>query len=230
MQLNGCRNSFISRFVLYMKIISVNRGEARTVNWQKAEVQTGIFKYPVERAVFLGREDEVEDAVVDRKYHGGIDKAVYAYSLNHYPFWKERFPDLDWNYGMFGENLTIEGMEESKMLIGSIYKVGEVQIQICQPRQPCFKLGSRFNTQAVLKPFINEPFSGVYIRVIQTGKVKSGDELKLIIDESESPSIAEVYRWMYQKTQGAESLIDSSIACKFLPDGCKDRIKQTQIA
>jgi MOSC domain-containing protein YiiM len=131
---------------------------------------------------------------------------------------------------MFGENLTIEGMEESKMLIGSIYKVGEAQIQVCQPRQPCFKLGIRFNTQAVLKPFINEPFSGIYFRVIQGGKVKPGDALKLIIDESESPSIAEVYRLMYQKTQGAESLIDSSIACKFLPDGCKDRIKQTQIA
>ena len=213
-----------------MKVISVNRGEAQSVVWRGEQVKTGIFKCPIDGPIFLGTEDVVEDAVVDREYHGGIDKAVYAYSLNHYPFWKERFPDLDWNYGMFGENLTIEGMEESKMLIGSIYKVGEVQIQVCQPRQPCFKLGIRFNTQAVLKTFINEPFSGIYFRVIQAGKVKPGDELKLIIDESESPSIAEVYWLMYQKTQGAESLIGSSIACEFLPDVCKDRIKQTQIA
>ncbi|MGK0384868.1 MAG: MOSC domain-containing protein YiiM [Bacteroidia bacterium] len=98
-----------------MKVKSVNRGEARLVDWRGKKVSTGIFKYPVEGAIFLGTEDVVDDDVVDRKYHGGVDKAVYAYSADHYPFWKEQYPALDWSLGMFGENLTIEGLDESRM-------------------------------------------------------------------------------------------------------------------
>ena len=113
-----------------MKVVSLNRGEATTLNYRGTVVKTGIFKYPVDSSILLGETDVESDAVVDRKYHGGLEKAVYSYSLDHYPFWKDQFPDLEWDYGMFGENLTIEGMDESKMLIGSVYQVGDAQIQV----------------------------------------------------------------------------------------------------
>lgn len=211
-----------------MKVISVNRGEITTVNYQGTEVKTGIFKYPVDEPIYLGKTDVANDSVVDRRFHGGIEKAVYSYSLDHYSYWKKMFPDLDWQHGMFGENLTIEGMDESAMLIGSVYHVGEAQIQVCQPRQPCFKLGIRFGTQSILKPFVNEPYPGVYFKVIKKGEVNSGDELKLVSEEGDNPSIAEIYRLMYFKQKEPGSLIHSALTNDILPDPCKDRIRQTQ--
>ena len=175
-----------------MKVVSVNIGEARLVNWRGKKVKTGIFKYPVEDSIFLGKEDVVNDAVVDRKHHGGLDMAVYAYSADHYPFWKERFPNSDWSLGMFGENLTIEGLDESSMFVGSKYKIGEAEVEVCQPREPCFKLGIRFGTQSVLKEFVNRPYPGVYFRVSKPGSVKVNDKMELIHEALDSPSIAEV--------------------------------------
>ena len=213
-----------------MKIVSVNIGEVTTVDYLGKEVKTGIFKYPVDDSIFLGDTDVKNDNVVDRRYHGGVDKATYAYSLDHYAFWKNLYPDLDWTNGMFGENLTIEGLDEAKMLVGSVYKVGEAKIQVCQPREPCFKLGIRFNTQSVLKTFVNELFCGVYFRVIQPGRVNSEDELKLEVEESDSPSIAEVYSFMYHKGSGTKDRIENAINCNFLPVGIREGIRKTQSA
>jgi MOSC domain-containing protein YiiM len=77
-------------------------------------VKTGIFKEPINAPIFLGKEDVVDDKVVDRKYHGGIDKACYIYSADCYPFWKEKYPEVSMNFGTFGENITIEGLDEKK--------------------------------------------------------------------------------------------------------------------
>ena len=99
-----------------MKVISVNIGERKVLNYKGKIVETGIFKFPVNHPVFLGTEDVENDAVIDRKYHGGIAQAVYGYSQNHYAYWKVLYPDLDWNYGMFGENLSISNLEETEII------------------------------------------------------------------------------------------------------------------
>ena len=85
-----------------MKIVSVNLGERKTVPWKNKFVETGIFKFPVDQPVYLDVHDVKKDAIVDRKYHGGIDKAVYGYGAQHYGFWKKLYPHLEWSYGMFG--------------------------------------------------------------------------------------------------------------------------------
>ena len=95
-----------------MIVKSVNIGAKRTIDYKGKIVETGIFKFPVKQAIFLGEEDVEKDAVIDRKYHGGIEQAVYGYSENHYEYWKKLYPKLDWQYGMFGENLTISNLEE----------------------------------------------------------------------------------------------------------------------
>jgi len=199
------------------------------LKWRGKNVKTGIFKYPVDGAIFLGTEDVVDDAVVDRKYHGGVDMAVYAYSADHYPFWKEQFPDSDWSLGMFGENLTIEDLDECKTHVGSIYQIGEAQIQVCQPRQPCFKLGIRFGTQKVLKKFINSTYSGIYFRVLKPGFVNVGDVLTLVSDQAKSPTIAEVYSLMYHKNEADLEGVENTINCEFLPQGVKETVKETQL-
>jgi len=176
-----------------MKVISVNLGERKVLNYKGKIVETGIFKFPVNQPIFLGTEDVKNDAVIDRKHHGGIEKAVYGYSQNHYAYWKALYPNLDWNYGMFGENLTISNLEETEIFIGNTYKLGEVLLEVTKPREPCYKLGIRFGTQKILKQYWNSTKCGVYFKVLQTGNVAVGDELILVNKAENSPTIAEVY-------------------------------------
>jgi len=176
-----------------MKVISVNLGELKVINYKGKIVETGIFKYPVNQPVFLGTEVVKNDAVIDRKHHGGIEKAVYGYSQNHYEYWKELYPNLDWDYGMLGENLTISNLEETEIFVGNTYKLGEVLLEVTKPREPCYKLGIRFGTQEIVKQFWNSTKCGVYFKVLQTGNVNIGDELILVNKVENSPTIAEVY-------------------------------------
>ena len=176
-----------------MKVVSVNLGERKSISYNGKIIETGIFKYPAKSPIFLGEEDVENDAVIDRKHHGGIDQAVYAYSEQHYDYWKKLYPDLDWEFGVFGENLTITNLEETSILVGSQYKLGETIIEVTKPRQPCMKLGLRFGTQAILKQFWNSTKSGIYYKVVKTGKVSVGDILTPIHIAENSQSIAEVY-------------------------------------
>ena len=176
-----------------MKVISVNIGEKKTVLWKNKTYETGIYKFPVAGSIFLGEEDVDKDVVIDRKYHGGIDQAVYAYGENHYTYWQQLYPHLDFNYGMFGENLTITNLLENKLYVGDIYQLGQAKIQVSKPRQPCFKLGIRFQDINIVKQFWNTTKSGVYFKVLKTGKVAKNDALILLEKAKNTPSIAEVY-------------------------------------
>lgn len=177
-----------------MKVISVNIGEKKEVIYKDKLVTTGIFKKPVQHAIFLGIENVTNDAIIDRKNHGGINQAVYAYGKNHYAYWKTMYPDLDWHYGMFGENLTVSNLEETKIKVGSIYRLGGTMLEVTKPRTPCFKLGLVFKTQAILRQFWNSTKSGVHFKVLQTGKVKAGDKFMLVKEMNELPTIATVYQ------------------------------------
>ncbi|MDH5412697.1 MAG: MOSC domain-containing protein [Flavobacteriaceae bacterium] len=177
-----------------MKIISVNIGERRKVQWRNKVVETGIFKYPSDSPIFLDKEDVLNDAVVDRKHHGGIEKAVYGYSENYYEFWKQLYPHLDWNYGMFGENLTIADLDETNTFVGNVYNVGEAKIEVTKPREPCYKLGIRFNDPKIIKQFWNSTKSGIYFKVLQPGFINKDDKMILIKEASDNPTIAQIYQ------------------------------------
>jgi MOSC domain-containing protein YiiM len=176
-----------------MKIISTNIGERKEIDWKGKKVTTGIFKYPVAQPIFLDAESVKEDTICDWKYHGGIDQAVYGYSLKHYSYWKALYPELDFEYGMFGENLTIDDLDETQLHVGDTFKVGECVIEVTKPRQPCMKLGVRFNNMKIVKQFWKTSMSGVYFKILQTGTVKAGDALELLETHPENPTIAEVY-------------------------------------
>lgn len=182
-----------------MIVKSVNLGKAKIVSWRGKQVKTGIYKYPVDEPIELGIEDVVSDAVVDRKYHGGPEKACYLYSADHYPYWKSLYPKLEWNYGMFGENITIEGLNEDDLIIGDVYQLGEAKVQITQPREPCYKLGIRFGTQKVVKQFLNKSFCGSYIQILKTGVVKPGDTMQLLEANGGQLSIAKLYDLFFGK-------------------------------
>lgn len=176
-----------------MKIISTNLGERKEINWKGKVVTTGIFKYSVAKPIFLDTEDVKGDTICNREHHGGILQAVYGYSLKHYHFFKPFYPDLDWQNGIFGENLTIDDLDETKIHQGDTFKVGDAILEVTVQRNPCMKLGVRFNDMKIVKQFWNTTMCGVYFKVLQTGFVKAGDEFEQIKSCPDNPTIAELY-------------------------------------
>tara|TARA_B110000003_G_scaffold276437_1_gene322895 strand:+ start:14854 stop:15411 length:558 start_codon:yes stop_codon:yes gene_type:complete len=176
-----------------MRIISTNIGKRKEIKWKGKPIITGIFKFPVKNSVFLDIQEVRGDQICNREHHGGIEQAVYGYSQSHYGYWKKIYPDLDWKYGMFGENLTIDSLEETKLHVGDTYRVGECIIEVTKQRNPCVKLGVRFNDMKIVKQFWNTTMCGVYFKILQTGTVKVGDQLKLLKKCHKNPTIAQLY-------------------------------------
>ena len=182
-----------------MKVVSLNISLPQVITFNRRTEQTGFFKTSVNDAIYLGFEDVKDDSVLDRVHHGGRDKACYLYSYDHYNYWKQIYPDLNWDFGMFGENITVEELDESKIRIGDIYKVGEAVVQISQPRQPCYKLGIKFGNQKMVKAFCNAPYPGVYVRVLQEGLVGKAEVFELIKSDLNSLTVLEVFQLIYAK-------------------------------
>ena len=202
-----------------MNVKSVNIGDKKSIKWRGKSVFTGIYKTPTDK-IFLNLTDVENDVVVDRKHHGGIDKACYIYSANHYQFWKQLYLTLKFIDGMFGENVTVNHLDESKIFIGDIYKLGDATVQVTQPRQPCFKLGIRFGTQKVIKQFINQPYPGVYLKIIETGVVKVGDNFQLIERPHDSLSIIDIWHLLYENNFNKQDL-EFALSLPYLADACK---------
>ena len=208
-----------------MKIISTNIGKATTFLWNGREEQTGIFKYPTDEPLFLSKMDVLKDTVIDREHHAGINKACYLFPSDHYPYWKGMYPELNWDWGMFGENLTVEGLDESIMRIGDIYKIGNAIVQVSQPREPCYKLGVRFGNAKILKEFIDYGYSGTYVRILEEGKVKNGDELILQKKSENTLTVKECFQIILAK-QKDPVLLQKAINNPSLPEYKRDRLKK----
>lgn len=176
-----------------MKVCTVNIGEKRTVIWRDKEYCTGIFKEPINRPIQLGKMDVVHDHVIDRKYHGGVNKACYLFSADHYDHFKNIYPNLKWNNGMFGENLTIMNFDEKQVYIGDTFKVGTAIIQISEPRLPCSTLAMRFDAHRIMKDFIEFGRCGAYVRVLEEGYISAGDIFELIEHPNDSFSVFDVF-------------------------------------
>ncbi|MEY8779016.1 MOSC domain-containing protein [Allomuricauda sp. XS_ASV26] len=208
-----------------MKIISTNLGNPTKIVWNGKETTTGIYKFPVDQPILLESTDVKGDSVIDRKHHGGIYKAAYLFSADHYAYWKEKYPDLEWNWGMFGENLTIQGLNESQIRIGSIYRLGTALVQITQPREPCYKLGIRFKDQNMIKQFIDHGFPGTYVRVLENGTVKTGDSMELS-NASETPlTVQEFYKLLYAKTKDSH-VLRLALQNEAIPKSKREKLKK----
>ncbi|MDU8885563.1 MOSC domain-containing protein [Yeosuana sp. MJ-SS3] len=189
-----------------MKVISTNIAEPKIIIYNGQEVTTGIFKKPVETPIFLEKENVRGDEVSDRRVHGGEFKACYLFSADYYPYWKNLYPNLDWDFGMLGENLTISGLDESNITIGSIYKIGNALVQVTQPREPCFKFGVKFVNPDVLKQFIEHRHPGFYVKVLVEGHVKKGDKITLVEQAENSITISEFYGLLFDKIKNQKHL------------------------
>jgi len=176
------------------KLLSIQVGLPREVEWRGKLVRTSIFKAPVEGRVRVDRLNLEGDGQSDLSVHGGRDKAVYAYPSEHYAYWKAELPDAVLDPGAFGENLTIEGLLEDRVCIGDQIRCGTAAFVVTQPRTPCFKLGIRFGRPDIVKRFQRSGRSGFYLAVMREGEIGAGDALELIESPGERVSVAEIAR------------------------------------
>ena len=165
---------------LPMRVVSVNVGLPRDVYWQERTVSTGIFKEAVEGSVRVARLNLDGDGQADLTVHGGPTKAVYAYPSEHYDFWREQLPGTVLEWGRFGENLTVEGLDEESVLIGDRFRVGTARLVVTEPRMPCFKLGLRFGDPKMIKRFLQSQRTGFYFGVEEEGRIEAGDTIELL--------------------------------------------------
>ena len=175
-----------------MKIVSVNVGLPRAVAWQGKLVTTGIFKEPVAGPVMLRRLNLDGDQQADLSVHGGLDKAVYAYPSEHYEYWRAQFPEMDLPWGMFGENLTTEGLGETTVHIGDRFRMGEAEVMATEPRMPCYKLGLKFGRIDIIKRFLASRRTGFYFSVVREGLLSAGDAVELTGGAQSEISVADI--------------------------------------
>jgi MOSC domain-containing protein YiiM len=141
---------------------------------------TGFFKAPVDGQIFVGATNLVGDGQADLKNHGGVDKAVLAYSADHYPKWRDELNMPDMPFGAFGENLTIAGLSEQAVCIGDICRIGGVTFEVSQPRQPCWKLARRWRLHELTGLVVRNGRSGWYLRVLEEGWIEAPMPVTLI--------------------------------------------------
>ncbi|MGH3755422.1 MAG: MOSC domain-containing protein [Pseudonocardiaceae bacterium] len=158
------------------RVVSVNVGTVRPVNWRDRIVHTAIVKYPVDGRVVVRGVNLVGDDQADRQVHGGPDKAVYAYAREDLDWWADEL-DRPLPLGVFGENLTVTGTAVTGAVIGECWRIGTVELEVCGPRVPCYKLGIRLGDDGYPRRFAAAGRPGAYLRIMVDGSVGAGDEV-----------------------------------------------------
>ena len=207
-----------------MKLLSVNVGLPREVEWRGKTVRTSIFKAPVSGRVAVQSLNLAGDRQSDLTVHGGRDKAVYAYPSEHYAFWRQELPGADLPWGAFGENLTTEGLLEENVCVGDLVRCGSAELVVTQPRMPCFKLGVRFDRPDMVKRFQRSGLSGFYFAVLREGELEAGDPLELVESDQDRVSIAEIVR-LYSANAADPGLLLRVSRLSALPEGWREHFR-----
>ncbi len=207
-----------------MKLVSVNVGLPRTLNWGGATFQTGIFKHPVAGRVMLRTTNLDGDRQADLSVHGGRNKAAYGYPSEHYATWNAELPDAVRAWGAFGENFTTEGLLETAVFIGDRYRIGSAVVMVTTPRQPCYKLAAKFQRDDIVERFTRSGRSGFYFSVVEEGEVGAGDEFVLLGREEITLSVAQL-NTLYTAKSPDREILQRSLEIKNLPESWRDRFR-----
>jgi MOSC domain-containing protein YiiM len=207
-----------------MKVLSLNVGKPREVMWHGRAVTTGIFKTPVPGRVALRTLNFDGDGQADLRVHGGTHKAVYCYQRQHYDYWRAELPGTDLPFGMFGENLTIDGPGEDDIHLGDAFTVGSAAVVVTQPRLPCYKLGLKFQSDDMVKRFLASRRTGFYLAVTREGDVGAGDDLVEIARDPNAVPVSDVTRLYVTKRYNADDTASMQriLQVSAVPDSWKE--------
>jgi MOSC domain-containing protein YiiM len=199
-------------------VVSVNVGLPRTVRWKGRDVSTAIFKQPVEGRVPLRRLNLAGDRQADLSVHGGADKAVYVYPIEHDVYWRKELDAEKLPLGAFGENLTVEGLPlEDELAVGDRLRIGSVELVVTQPRVPCYKLGLGFGRSDIIERFLATGRTGYYLGVEVEGGVAAGDRVDVLARDDQRIPVGEVIR-VYARDRSDLETIERLVALAALPE------------
>jgi MOSC domain-containing protein YiiM len=204
-----------------VKVISINVGRPREVDWRGKAVTTSILKAPVTGPVRVQKLNLAGDEQADLSVHGGVDKAVYAYPSEHYAYWRGELTGIEFSWGAFGENLTTEGLSESALRIGDRLSIGSAEFLVTQPRLPCFKLGVRFRRSDMVKRFHRSGRTGFYLAVLREGLISAGDRIDVLSAEGLSITVADIVR-LYTADGAEQGLLRRASELGALPEGWRE--------
>jgi MOSC domain-containing protein YiiM len=210
-----------------VRILSVNVGRPRTLEFDGRSVSSAIVKEPVAGRVIARRTNLDGDGQADLRVHGGPDKAVYAYPAQHYAHWEGELGRRLSPLGHFGENLTVEGMDEAEVGIGDVYRAGAALLEVSQPRVPCFKLAMRMHDHAFAKPFLASGRVGFYLRVLEEGALAAGDPIELVRAGEGGVSVRRI-AWMLNRATADE--LEEAAALPALSLGWRESFANRAIA
>ena len=208
-----------------MKIVAISVGRPREVQWRGRSVQTSIFKTPVASRVRVARDNVEGDEQSDLSVHGGPEKAVYAYPMEHYAFWRLELSDAELPWGAFGENFTTEGLLEDDVWIGDRYRIGTAELVVTQPRMPCYKLALRFERSDMVKRFRQSGRSGFYLAVVREGEVGPGDAIERFGRDERRLTVADVVA-LYATDAANQSLLERASDHPSLPAAWREYFRQ----
>ncbi len=208
-----------------MKIVSVNVGLPREIQWRGKTVRTSIFKVPVTGPVRVERLNVDGDQQSDLTVHGGVDKAVYVYPAEHYKFWREQLPGVDLPWGVFGENFTTEGLLEDTVRIGDKLEAGSAEFVVTQPRMPCFKLEVRFDRPDMVKRFLHSGRTGFYLAVAKEGEVAASNVVTLVARNDPAITVADIVG-LYTADATNQDLLRRAAELPALPEGWREYFRK----
>jgi MOSC domain-containing protein YiiM len=187
-----------------IQVVSVNIGKSAPVNDGEGVYESGIFKHPVLGPVAVTESGLDGDAIVDMKFHGGPDQAVYVYNTEDYEWWAAQM-DRDFFPGLFGENLTVSGLP-SNLSIGDRLLIGDVVLEATSARIPCNTLAARMGDTGFGMAFRKAERPGVYFRVLNPGLIAADDAVTLIESGDSHVTIVDLFRFGFSKTADAATL------------------------
>ena len=210
-----------------MKVLSVNVGLPRKVLFNGQPITTAIFKDPVKGPVMLRKINLAGDKQADLTVHGGVDKAVYSYPVEHYDYWRKQYPNIDIIWGMFGENFTTAGLMEDTVNIGDQIQIGSAKLVAAQPRMPCYKLGVRFGFMEIIRRFLSSGRPGIYFKVLKQGEVNTGDKIEIIERDKNNVTVKDIVR-LYINRDHVNNIETMRRAIKIsaLPEGWRYEFQQ----
>ena len=178
-------------------LISVNVGLPRDIRWEGRIVHTAVWKQPVAGRVMARRLNLDGDGQGDLAGHGGEHRAVMVYQLDSYRYWEAYLQRHDFEYGQFGENLTVDGLPDNEVCIGDRYRIGSALFEVTQPRVTCYRVGIRMNNPAMPALLVSHGRPGFYFRVIEEGEIGKGDEIVKVADGPEHVTVQEIDGLLY---------------------------------
>ena len=208
-----------------MKILSINTSLPKKINFKNKIVNTSIFKEPNNNELSVTKNGLDGDRQADLLAHGGINKAIYAYSYKHYEYWGNFLrKDFSEEYGLVGENLTIDDFDEKNIFIGDEFRISSAILKVTQPRIPCYKISIKMNEKNFMKYFIEHNYLGIYMKVINDGIIKKGDEIELTYREPNSMTVYDISMLLFAENNVEKMKKAVSLAC--LTDEIKQRFNE----